>query len=170
MLDNAILERTKRYDLLVRLGVSDPPKVGYLSLNEIDYKTVHEAYQYLCMRFVDDYVSAPSTFALLHKSFLKIARPTIKDPRKDKIDFIPEVKDKEKKKKEETKNKEYSLFDDIDPTSTGQASRDIRRGSLQQPPTSPPKSDPRRASVGAKRGAGVSKMPNLPSMMEGGSR
>ena len=52
MLDNAILERTKRYDLLVRLGVSDPPKVGYLSLNEIDYKTVHEAYQYLNKKYL----------------------------------------------------------------------------------------------------------------------
>ena len=158
------------WDQKQRFGVPEPPELGFPTFEEMDMKTVHEAYQYLCMRFVDDYVSAPSTFALLHKSFLKIARPTIKDPRKDKIDFIPEVKDKEKKKKEETKNKEYSLFDDIDPTSTGQASRDIRRGSLQQPPTSPPKSDPRRASVGAKRGAGVSKMPNLPSMMEGGSR
>ena len=52
MLDDAILERTRRYDLLFRLGVSDPPKVGYLSLDEIDYKTVHEAYQLLNKKYL----------------------------------------------------------------------------------------------------------------------
>ena len=154
------------WDQKQRFGVPEPPELGFPTFEEMDMKTVHEAYQYLCMRFVDDYVSAPSTFALLHKSFLKICRPTIVDKNKDKIDFIrPEVKD-ENKKKEEKKNKEYSLFDDIDPASTGQATRDTRRSSLQQP-ASPPKSEPRRASLGAKRGAGVSKMPTLPSMMEG---
>ena len=63
MLDNAILERTRRYDLLVRLGVSDPPKVGYMSLDEIDYKTVHEAFQLLNKKYLGEDIEDTKSYS-----------------------------------------------------------------------------------------------------------
>ena len=48
-----------------------------LSFFPIDINVVHEAYQFLGMKYVDDTYTAPNTFALLHRTFLKIAKPDL---------------------------------------------------------------------------------------------
>ena len=41
LFDNALRDRTRRWDLKTRLGVSDVPKAGFPSLEEVDIQTIH---------------------------------------------------------------------------------------------------------------------------------
>ena len=56
LFDNALRDRTRRWDLKTRLGVSDVPKAGFPSLEEVDIQTIHEAYQFLSKKFIDEVV------------------------------------------------------------------------------------------------------------------
>ena len=49
------------------------PFIGFPTMDETDMKTIHEAYQFLSEKYIDDIYTAPNTFALLHKSILKMA-------------------------------------------------------------------------------------------------
>ena len=95
MLEDAYNDRMDVWEDITRFGKTEKPSLGFPTFNEIDMRTVHEAYQYLSMRFVDEYVSAPSTFALLHKSFLKIAKPNVKMQNEPKIEFAKENDDED---------------------------------------------------------------------------
>lgn len=53
----------------------------------IDINVVHEAYQFLGMKYVDDTYTAPNTFALLHRTFLKIAKPDVQG--KKELNLVP---------------------------------------------------------------------------------
>ena len=64
-------------------GEEDTPMLGFPNLDEIDIKTVHEAYQFLSSQYVDDVMKSKSTFQLLHRSFMNIARPKIEKPKVD---------------------------------------------------------------------------------------
>ena len=81
------------WDEMNRLNIPESPKIGFPSFEEMDMLTVHEAYQYLCMRFVDELISAPNTFSLLHKSFLKICRPSLDNPNENNFDSISRKSD-----------------------------------------------------------------------------
>ena len=94
-MEDAYNDRMDVWEDITRFGKTEKPSLGFPSFNEIDMRTVHEAYQYLSMRFVDEYVSAPSTFALLHKSFLKIAKPNVKKQDEPKIEFAKEEDDED---------------------------------------------------------------------------
>ena len=86
------MERMNVWDEMVRLGKPEVQVTGFPMFDEMDMKTVHEAYQYLCLRFVDELISAPNTFALLHKTFLRFARPNLAE--NVKIDFTPDKLEK----------------------------------------------------------------------------
>ena len=45
-------------------GEEDTPMLGFPTLDEIDIKTVHEAYQFLSAQYVDEVMKATST--LMH--------------------------------------------------------------------------------------------------------
>ena len=64
-------------------GEEDTPMLGFPTLDEVDIKTVHEAYQFLSAQYVDEVMKATSTFQLLHRSFMNIARPKIEKPKVD---------------------------------------------------------------------------------------
>ena len=53
----------------------------------IDINVVHEAYQFLGMKYVDDTYTAPNTFALLHRTFLKIAKPDVQG--RKELNLVP---------------------------------------------------------------------------------
>ena len=49
-------ERTEAFDLWGRLGIPDTPNLGYPTLDDIDIKTIHEAFQFLNRRFVEEFI------------------------------------------------------------------------------------------------------------------
>ena len=57
LFDDALKERNEAWDLYGRLGIPDKPKLGFPTLEEVDMKTIHEAYQYLSHKFVDSVAS-----------------------------------------------------------------------------------------------------------------
>ena len=83
LLDHALDERQEMWMAILHGGEEDTPMLGFPTLDEVDIKTVHEAYQFLSSQYVDEVMKATSTFQLLHRSFMNIARPKIDKPRVD---------------------------------------------------------------------------------------
>ena len=53
ILDNALNERVTQWDLMVRLGIPDVPKIGFPCLGDINIKTIHEGYQFLAHWYIE---------------------------------------------------------------------------------------------------------------------
>ena len=110
LFDDALKERNEAWDLYGRLGIPDKPKLGFPTLEEVDMKTIHEAYQYLSHKFVD---SVASNTAENKKGYVSIDDLKVSFFSKVKFLLVISTTFEFSRQKDDTKLLENNIFQSV---------------------------------------------------------